>query len=257
MRLGRDDDLARRGVGLQPRGEVGGFAAGGQLGGRGAGADFSDDDQAGGDADAGLQRVAALRLERCNRREHVQSRVHRALGVVLVRTRVAEVDQAAVAEQLRDMAVVGRDRAGHRLVIDADQALQVFGVERCREQRRADEIAEHHGELAPLGFAVGWRRFDRRQTLRLRQRGDRHPQALAVAEQRHPELLQVGVVELRQQVELDALRDERRGMLGQAERLEPIADVVHFALEKSASVVDCGPLRRGVAHHLIRATRPA
>ena len=233
-RLGRQHDLARRGMGLQARREVGRFAAGRLLRGRRAGADLADHHEAGGDADARLQVDAALRLGRpggsikCRHGlEHVQRRVHRALRVVLVRARIAEVDQAAIAEQLRHMAVVRRHRGGHRVVIASDQALQIFRVEPAGQQGRADQVAEHHGELAPLGFA---RRPRRRAACRAvrRQRRDRQQQPLAVAEQRHPEFLQVGVAELRQQVDLDALRDERRRMLGEAERLEPLRHVVHL-----------------------------
>ena len=61
---------------------------------------------------------------------------------------------------------------------------------------------------------------------RLIARGDRGAQALAVAEQRDAELLQVGVVELRQQVGGDALRGERWRVLAQAQGLKPLRDVV-------------------------------
>ena len=53
----------------------------------------------------------ALRPQRADRLDDAQRRTHGALGVVLVRPRVAEVDQHAVAEQLRHVALVGRDRA--------------------------------------------------------------------------------------------------------------------------------------------------
>ena len=60
------------------------------------------------------------------RRRARERRPHRAPGVVLVRPRVTEVDQAAVAEQLRHVAVEGRHRTGHGRVVAADHPLQVL-----------------------------------------------------------------------------------------------------------------------------------
>ena len=81
-----------------------------------------------------------------------------ALGVVLVRVRIAEIDEHAVAHVLGDEAVVAADRVGDAAVIGADHLAQVLGIEPRRQRRRADQVAEHHGELAPLGLRRprGW-----------------------------------------------------------------------------------------------------
>ena len=65
---------------------------------------------------------------------------HRPLGVVLVRLRVAEIDQHAVAHVLGDEAAEAGDRLGDAAVIGADDLAQVLGVEPGGERRRADEI---------------------------------------------------------------------------------------------------------------------
>lgn len=51
-----------------------------------------------------------MRLQRGGRLQHGECGPHSTAGVVLVGARVTEVDQHAVAEQLRDVAFVWRDR---------------------------------------------------------------------------------------------------------------------------------------------------
>src|SRR5215813_10592337 len=64
--------------------------------------------------------------------------------------RVAEIDQDAIAHVFRDKAVEPRDDLGDGAVIRANDLAQIFGIELRRERGRADEIAEHHRELAAL-----------------------------------------------------------------------------------------------------------
>ena len=47
------------------------------------------------------------------------------------------------------------DHIGDGAVIGGDNLAQLLGIEPCRKRGRADEIAEHHGQLAPLGFDCG------------------------------------------------------------------------------------------------------
>ena len=73
---------------------------------------------------------------------------------------------------------------------------------------RADEIAEQHGELTPLRLAHGIAARSgglsgRVQTL-ARQLGNRAQQSAAMAE-RQPQLLQIFVAELRQDIEIDVV----------------------------------------------------
>ena len=53
--------------------------------------------------------------------DHRQPGAHRALGVVLMRLRIAEIDQHAIAHVLGDKAGEAADRVGDGAVIGADQ----------------------------------------------------------------------------------------------------------------------------------------
>ena len=53
----------------------------------------------------------------------------------------------------RDKPVEPTDRLGDGAMVGADDLAQVFGVGARGQRGRADEIAKHHRELAPLGFA--------------------------------------------------------------------------------------------------------
>ena len=48
-----------------------------------------------------------------------------------------------------------RPTFGNGAVIGADHLAQILRVKPRRERGRADEVAEHHGELA--AFGIGWR----------------------------------------------------------------------------------------------------
>jgi hypothetical protein len=64
--------------------------------------------------------------------------------------RISEIDQNPVAHVFRDEAVEGADHFGGALMIGGDDLAQVFRIESRRQRRRADQIAEHHGELPPF-----------------------------------------------------------------------------------------------------------
>ena len=74
----------------------------------------------------------------------------RAFGRVFLRRRKAEVCHDAVAQVLRDMAVVSADDRGANLAVLLQQAVHVLGVKLARKRSRADQIAEDHGDLAAL-----------------------------------------------------------------------------------------------------------
>ena len=75
---------------------------------------------------------------------------HRALGVVLLRLRIAEERHQPVAELLQHMAAKPRHRGRGFVEIGVDEVAPVLRVEPRREARRADEIAEHHRDRAAL-----------------------------------------------------------------------------------------------------------
>jgi hypothetical protein len=114
----------------------------------------ADDNEPGGDADAGLQphpRPRAEALDHCDRR---QSRPDSALGVVLVRQWIAEIDEYSVAHVPGDEPLKALHSVGHSVAIRPDHVAQILRVETGRKTCRANEIAEHHRQLTALGLGV-------------------------------------------------------------------------------------------------------
>ena len=72
--------------------------------------------------------------------------------IVFVRVRVPEVDQQAVAKVLCDLPVEALDDLGAGGLVGLHDLVQIFRVEAFGEWRRADQVAEHHCELAPPGI---------------------------------------------------------------------------------------------------------
>ena len=124
------------------------------------------------DADRELGRVArgqgaALRRDRI---VDSQAGAQGTFGIVLLRMRIAEINQRPVAQILGDMAAEAIDRFGDGAMILGDDIAPFLGIEACRDLRRADKIAEHHRKMAPLargreapdlGAAIGRRRRGR------------------------------------------------------------------------------------------------
>jgi hypothetical protein len=93
-------------------------------------------------------------------------------------------------------------------MVSADNPAQIFGVEPHRQGRRADQIAEHHRQLPPLGGVVRLRTGrggGRRRCLGGGQTGDGSEETLAVPEW-HTELLEIGVRQFRQDIGVDFTR---------------------------------------------------
>ena len=138
MRSGADQNCVGTGEGLQTRGEVGRLADD-RLLARGAFADrLADDDDPARDADAcgDAGPVAAAGGPGVERRQRVEDReagADRALGVLLPRVWVAEINQDAIAHELGDIAVEAPDSFAHRLLIGADHIAHILGIEPRRE----------------------------------------------------------------------------------------------------------------------------
>src|SRR6516165_10921615 len=66
---------------------------------------------------------------------------------------VAKINEYAVAHVLGDKSSEAGDRVGHAAMIGTDNLAQILGVVTRRQWRRAHQIAEHHGQLPPLGLA--------------------------------------------------------------------------------------------------------
>ena len=79
-------------------------------------------------------------LERTDSRNQLQPRAHRLLGVVLMRLRIAEIDQHAVAHVFRHEAAEAAHRLGNAFLIGRNDLAQVLGVHAGRECRRTNEV---------------------------------------------------------------------------------------------------------------------
>ena len=139
---------------MNTRRNIGRFAGGKPLGP--GHAHFPDHHQTGMDADAhGQADVLARQQTRAvgdHRGHDGQAALDGAARVVFVRIGVTEIRQHPVAQVLRDMPVEARNhRAANRMVGVQDVA-KVFRVEPGRQGRGADQVAEHHGQMAPLGM---------------------------------------------------------------------------------------------------------
>ncbi len=147
----RDHDAARLGQALQPRRQIGRLADDGLFLRRALSDEIANDDDAGRDADADPQGLFRARVELRDDSGDVETRSDRPFGVFLMGAREAEIGQHAVAHELGDEAVVARDRARTGVLIGANDLAHVLGIEPRRQRGRADEVAEHDGELAALG----------------------------------------------------------------------------------------------------------
>ena len=215
----RDQDRARLGQRLHPRRNVGDVAI--NLARR------IDHRRAGFEADAGDERWLAgagiLAVQFSQRALDRERRPRRALGVVLMRHRIAEQRHQPVAELLGDMAAHLRHRRRSGIEIGADKVAPFLGIELRGNPGRADQIAEHHGEIAALADSLGsgrnsrWRRGSLCRSGRMResfgwrlflvritaQRSDGVEQRAAVPDKADAQILQV----LRRQARQDLLVD--------------------------------------------------
>src|SRR5580704_2373119 len=114
-----DDDSIRLRQGLQTGGEVRRLTDHRLLLRRAFADQIADDDQPGGDPDARLE-LGGFDVEATDRGYHTQPRPDRPLGIVLMRLRVAEIDQDAVAHVPGDQAIEPGDDFGDGAVIRAD-----------------------------------------------------------------------------------------------------------------------------------------
>jgi len=79
----------------------------------------------------------------------------RALGVVLMRLGIAEINQHAVAHILGDKPTKAADGLGDAAMVGADDLAQILGIEAHRQGCPTDQIAKHHGQLPSLCLRPG------------------------------------------------------------------------------------------------------
>ena len=90
-----------------------------------------------------------------HRRERGEPGADRPLGIVLVGRRPAEIGQDAVAQELRDVALVPRQLRRDRALVGGHDLARVLGIEAGGERGRAHEVDEDERELAPLAAGGG------------------------------------------------------------------------------------------------------
>ena len=258
-RARRDHHGPRLGQCLQPRREVRRLADH-RLFLRCALADqIADDHQPGGDADPHLQWRRRDGVEPGHLLDQLQPGAHRALGIVLVGPRIAEIGEHAVAHVLGDKPAAAPDHLGNAAVIGADHRAQILRVEPRRQRRRADQIAEHHRQLPPLGLAgpdasilprlhkLG--RRDRRAGARevRSQRGDRGQQLAPMADKIDAQILQIVGRQLAQDLGIDRVIVECRGVLFEPQPSQPIGDLDRHCrgLRSPAEASPPGAIPRG------------
>ena len=160
-RDGLDHHRVRFGQHLQAGGEAGRAADNAVLRRLVRAGDIAHDDQSGGDADADLRRDLRGPVALAQPLHQRQAGAGGALGGVLVRLRITEINQHAVAHETGDEAAEAADGFSRICLVGDHHLAQVLRIEAHRERRRADEVAEHDRELAPLGH--GRRRHDGRR----------------------------------------------------------------------------------------------
>ncbi len=150
-----DHQLARLGQRLQPGREIGRVADHGLLTGGALADQLADHDEPGRDADPAGERLARTCGQIGDGVAHREPGPDRPLRLVLVRYRPTEIGQDAVAHELRHMALEPGDLAGHGVLVGAQDVAHLLGIQLRRERGRADEIDEHHSQLAALRLAGG------------------------------------------------------------------------------------------------------
>jgi hypothetical protein len=134
-------------------------------------------------------------------------------------------------------------------VVVADQLAQILRVMPGRERRRADQVAEHHGQLSAFGLGgsrcIGWhRRHDgggsRAGGRRGTKRGNGVEQLAPVADRGHANANQVVGSQLPQYLGVDIVIAEGRRIALEAQILQPrrYVHAVFFGFEERQPLVN-------------------
>jgi len=76
---------------------------------------------------------------------------------------IAEVDEQAVTQMLRDMSLEAIDNLATGFLVRAYHLAQILWIQLLRQLSRTHQVAEHHGQLPALGFGRHtFLRFDSR-----------------------------------------------------------------------------------------------
>ena len=165
-------------------------------------------------------------LQRADRCDQLQPRPYRALSVVLMGLRIAEVDQHAVAHVLRYEPAEALHCLGDALLIGGNDLAQVLWVHTRRERGRTDEVREHHRDLAALGGVLRLR-FGRSSRLRWRWRvldGGEYFQSMPKGD---AEFFQALICQVGQDRGVDVVLGKALRVLPKTELLKPVRNLLH------------------------------
>ncbi len=188
---------------------------------------FPDDHRTGRNADAHLQPLARRQDDLADPRDHVQARAHRPFGLALVGLRIAEIRENPVAHIFGDVTARAGDDPRTCILERADERAQILRIELRCKRRRPDQIAEQHRQLPALcvprrgGNGLG-------APLIAGKPGDRLEHPLAVAE-RDAQLLEVGILQVGDDVGVDGLLGKDLRVLAQSQSVEPELRARHQA----------------------------
>jgi hypothetical protein len=161
-----------------------------------------------------------------------------------MRLGIAEIDQHTIAHVFGDKAGEASDPVGDAAVIGAEDLAQILGIKAGRERRRADQVAEHHGQLAPLSF--GRDRSRRGCCLgdgpwsSAAKRGDRRQQLAPMADRRDPEANQILGRQLGQYLPVDVVSRKGRRILPEPETPQPFGAIDRHCLSQQSCASSIG-----------------
>jgi hypothetical protein len=138
--------------------------------------------------------------------------------------RITEVHQHTVAHVLRYEPAKALDSLGDALLVGGDDLAEVLWVHARRECSRADQVREHHGDLATFGSIERlWLRRRRRRRGRndIGKLADRAKHFQPVAEW-NSEVSKMLISQIGKDREINAVLGKAFGVLGHAELFEPV-----------------------------------
>ena len=125
------------------------------------------------------------------------------------------------------------DRARHRVLVVADDVTRLLGVEPCSQRRGANEVREHHRQLAPLGCGRPYRRcgiawgalFCLRSQSRFRQNGNRFEELATMPDDGDANVFEIVSSQLGQNPGINLVVPECLLVALQPQLLQPSRDV--------------------------------
>ncbi len=229
----RNDDAVRRRERLESGGKGRGRADHRLLTRRTLADQVSDHGEPGGDPEARLQADARPRLKRADDLDHLETRAHGALGRVLLRRRIPEIGDQAVAGIFGDKPAEPVDDLGTGIKVRVHDLAQLLGIEPVGQSRRIHHVAVQDGQVPSLRIASR-----RRARLRIRAAGaipavplrraaaqcPHRLEDLLAGPERKPERRQLGLGQIGQDLQVDFLSDENLPIAAEPEALQPRAD---------------------------------